>query len=158
MTNAASTLLTQIAACLCAEVNPDDKMCFCGVIQGTAAVHDLWPDCTNDGMAWVRLALSYPSVSLGVADTSPGIRGKMLGIDVEIGMVRSYEADQYGHIDDTEYARMAVQAGDDMMAIRKVIACCDALDESDFILGTYQPIGPTGLVYGGAFTIYSIVP
>jgi hypothetical protein len=158
VTNRASTLLTDIAACLCAEVNPDDNMCFCGVIAGTAAVHDFWPDCTNDGMAWVRLALAYPSTALGIADQTPGAKGKMVGLDIEIGLVRSYEVDeQDGSINAAEYARMMVQSGDDMMAMRKVISCCPALNERDFILGTWTPIGPTGLVYGGAWTLFSQV-
>jgi hypothetical protein len=163
MTNRVNDLLTGIAACLCAEVNaptvekPNGPMCFCGVIAGQAAVHDLWPDCTHDGMAWVRLALSYPSLALGIQDQSPGVNRKFVGVDIEIGMVRSYEVESDGSITDTEQARMVLQSTDDMMAMRHVIACCDTLQERDFILGTWTPIGPTGLVYGGAWTLYSQV-
>lgn len=153
-----SDLLTAIASCLCAEVNEDDTMCFCGVIQGTQAVHDFWPDCTNDGMAWVRLAAAYPSTTLGVADQTPGIKGKFIGLDIEIGIVRTHEVDPSdAQISPEEYAAMAEKASDDLHLIYHVIACCDALNERDFIMGNYQPIGPTGFVYGGGVTIFTQV-
>lgn len=151
-------ILTAIASCLCAEVNADDDMCFCGVIQGEAAVHDFWPDCDNDGMAWVRLGPTYPSTALGQADETPGIKGKALGLDIDLGIVRSYEFDDTDlSISPEQYATMATRAADDMQAIYKVIACCDALEERDFIMGQYLPIGPSGGVYGGSVTVYTQV-
>ena len=39
------------------------------------------------------------------------------------------------------------------MAIQRTLLCCDALDTSSIIMGTYSPIGPQGGVVGGSILV-----
>lgn len=154
-------LMTELAACLCAQIDADGltKPCFCGIVPGQQVVADFMPDCFGlegeelDGMAFVRLALAYPAFQPGVVVEDPAasvIAG--LGVDIEIGILRSIPAPEEG-LDEKAAADAAMSQYDDMLAIRKAIVCCAELERADFILNQYQPFGPLGIVVGGAFTV-----
>ena len=154
-------LLTEIAACLCAQIDTDGlvKPCFCGVVPGAAVVADFMPDCFNndetalDGMAWVRLVNAYPAFQPGVVVEDPSasvIAG--LGIDIEVGILRSIPLPEDG-LDEVQSATAVVAQMDDMLTIRRAIVCCTELERADFLLNRYTPVGPLGGVVGGAFTV-----
>lgn len=153
-------LLCDIAACLCAELTPDGAaepdLCFCGVIPGQTFAHDYVWGCNNGkcGAAWVKLMTAYPAVAPGVPDEQAGNCGFGLGIDVEIGTIRCVEQPADGSPPDEEMMAAAVRNQmSDLVAIRRAVACCDALADLDFILGNYVPIGPQGGIAGGTWAI-----
>jgi hypothetical protein len=157
--SAVSDLLTSIAACLCAELTPDGQdgpdLCFCGVVAGEGVVADIGFECDDRcGMAWVRLVTAYPAIQIGQFDQSGNTCGAFLGLDVEVGVLRCVEVAEGTDVPDPEdLIAQAVQQNDDMVLIRKAIACCTALDNVDYMLGTYTPIGPEGALGGGAWTL-----
>lgn len=154
-------LMTEIAACLCAQIETDErpKPCFCGVVPGAAVVANFMPDCFNnedlptDGMAWVRLAAAYPAFQPGIVVENPAeasVAG--LGFDIEVGILRSIPLPTEG-LDEAQSADAVTSQMDDMITIRKAIMCCVALERADFLLNSYTPVGPIGGVVGGAFTV-----
>jgi hypothetical protein len=153
-----SVLLTALAQCLCEALSDDDYHypipCFCGVIPGTQVIEEMSSGCSDqrNGIAWVRLVSTYPSVSVGQQDTRLGNCGVGLGMDVEVGLVREHSAYYEGDaLTVEEMASQAVWQHDDMLAVRRAIVCCEALE--DFILGPYQPYGQGGLI-GGAWIVH----
>jgi hypothetical protein len=154
-------ILASIAACVCAELTPDGAdgpdVCFCDVVPGQVFAHDYVWGCEADGKcgaAWVRMITAYPAVGVGVpADKRPGC-GFLLGVDVEIGVIRCLEAGENGNAPEAEVMNAAaMQEIDDMIAIRRAIMCCDALEDIDISLGNYQPTGPAGMVFGGTWAL-----
>lgn len=150
-------VLTELAACLCAQVqtdNPDlGDPCFCGVMPGQAALLDYTRDCSDGGVAWVRMVQGYPSTTVGQADQRLGNCGTGWGYDVEVGIVRSV-AIEVEAPDEAESLATAEQQYKDMNTMRKAISCCSGLRSSDYILGPYTPYGPNGGVVGGSWTLY----
>ena len=121
--------------------------------QGSA-----WASATTNRIRranWVRIAATYPSQTVGVAYQNVGNCSSGIGYDIEVGVVREhsdyYEADT---IDADDSAAIVQWQVDDMEAVRRAIVCCDSLDEKDFILGMYQPIGPQGGLVGGAWMVH----
>lgn len=153
-------LMTEIAACLCNQIEVDGlvKPCWCGVYPGATVVADFMPECFEgaqalDGMAWVRMASAYPAFQPGVVVEDPAqtmVAG--LGFDIEVGILRSVPIPEEG-IDESQAAESVTSQIDDMLCIRKAISCCVALERADFILNQYTPVGPIGGVVGGAFTV-----
>lgn len=154
-------LMTEIAACLCAQIATDKLItpCFCGVVPGATVVADFFPDCfgnddtRSDGMAWVRMAGAYPAFQPGVVVENPAetmVAG--LGFDIEVGILRSIPIPKEG-LDEAQSADALTQQLDDMLCIRRAISCCVALERADHLLNQYTPVGPLGAVVGGAFTV-----
>jgi len=148
--------LEELASCLCAQVEADGlpAVCFCGVVPGLEIALDYQGDCADAcGMAWVRLVALYPSTSIGQPSEQPGNCSLMLGLDIEIGMVRCASGmDEAGTpptagqlLADTE-----LQVAD-ALAMRKALLCCH--NSKDFLLGPYAPYGPAGGMVGGAWTV-----
>lgn len=158
-----SDLLTSLAACLCVEMQREGapELCYCGVVVGETATGDL-AGCSDNGpcgMAWVRLSGSYPSTVVGAANVDPGNCGKALGLDIELGVMRCVPvADDNGNPPHpAAIAEAAALQVEDMLAMRRAVACCDALPNTDVVMGTYAPVGPLGLLGGGVWPISVMV-
>jgi len=155
----ASAILAALSQFLCEPREDMDRPapCVCGVVPGTLVIPDMFEDCGGgrNGVAWVRIAATYPSQTVGVAYQNVGNCSSGIGYDIEVGVVREhsdyYEADT---IDADDSAAIVQWQVDDMEAVRRAIVCCDSLDEKDFILGMYQPIGPQGGLVGGAWMVH----
>jgi len=149
--------LEMLAECLCAQIKSDalPDVCFCGLVNGEQAAFDYaGQDCGDQcGMAWVRLITIYPSVSLGEPSIEADNCGKLLGFDVEVGIVRCVSVpDEEGNpptpgmlLADTE-----LQVAD-ALTMRRAILCCVS-SSKDVRLGIYTPIGPSGGLGGGMWT------
>lgn len=158
---AISDVLTDLAACLCAELTPEGEegpgLCFCGVLPGNQAALEYTWECDDlCGMAWVRLALSYPANGIGIVDERPSNCGAELGVDIEVGIIRCLELPEDGEAPDgATMLASSIEQADDIEAIRRAIACCSPLAETGYILGPYQPYGPQGGIVGGWWTVYA---
>lgn len=149
--------LDALAGCLCAAVDSDQKLCFCGILVGTAP-YDVTGECSDDacGQAWVRVVTAYPASELGVADTSPNNCAKGLGLDIEVGVMRCFPVSG-----DPPTVAELLEVSDkqvaDMLAMRRAILCCvEELDDGvEVVMGEYTPIGPEGEggQVGGAWLI-----
>lgn len=151
-----ATVLTNLAACLCAQITEDEspETCFCGVVPGGAVIAEYAGDCDDtDGMAWVRLASTYPAESVGVAVQRVGNCSVGIGFDVEVGMLRRYPL-QAEALDESVLLELLDQQVKDMTTMRRAIQCCTALPNKDYILGSYTPAGPTGDLIGGIWALY----
>lgn len=163
--NKVYSMLTDLAACLCVQIEEDGSpgTCFCGVISGEMATADYLTDCdTRDGMAWVRLANSYPTTALGIVSEESDNCGSILGVDIEIGVLRHHPIegpDGNGEPPTPEQmAETADQQIKDMLSMKRAVKCCSALPRKNYILGMYTPIGPRGGVVGGAWSLITVVP
>jgi hypothetical protein len=159
-------LLTELSACLCAQVSDEANglsgVCFCGVIPGDAAVMDYADNCEGDvcGMAYVRLVSAYPAETPNVLVSTPGNCGKQLGLDIEMGLLRCFSAglDETAALPtEAEMLEAAQTQFGDMFALIRAVSCCDLLPDSEYVLGPYTPAGPMGGVYGGTITLAAVV-
>ena len=146
--------LALLAECLCGTLvrHGLPEPCFCGLMPGAEVALDYLGNCENQcGMAWVRLDVASPTTGIGVVSEQVNNCSSTLGFDVEVGIIRCMPAGDDGEppAQDVLLAATDLQVAD-MMAIREAMACCP--DMGDFILGIYQPYGPTGLAFGGFWT------
>lgn len=157
-------VLSDLAACLCASLTPEDadgpNLCFCGVLAGDQPYDamGIGEGCDDDtcGQAWVRMVNSYPSTSVGVADLEPNNCAKALGLDIEVGVLRCFPLEENGGILSAEDLDQAVRDQlDDMIAMQRAILCCSTLE--DYVLGMYLPMGPIGNVIGGTWTLSVLI-
>lgn len=153
-----STLLTELAACLCVQIQdaPGPDVCFCGVIPGDAAVAEYAGSCNNKcGMAWVRLGTIYPSTVVGVIEEAAGNCGSGIGVDIEVGILRcaAMPDDRGNPPKPSALAASAKQCADDAMTMWRAISCCEAFGSKDFILRGYSPAGPMGGLVGGTWAL-----
>jgi hypothetical protein len=154
-------LLTDLAGCLCAQINDEANglqgVCFCGVMPGEAVAMDYVDGCDDDtcGMAYVRLTTLYPSATIGQVDQRPGNCGLGLGIDIEVGILRCISGyDDSGTLpDEAEVLAKVQQQTADAFAMIRAINCCASLPSKEFIMGQYAPVGPMGGVVGGTITL-----
>jgi hypothetical protein len=153
--------LTDLAACLCAQIEESGEpaVCFCGVVPGDGAVGDHAGDCeVACGMAWVRLVTTYPATGVGLPDETAGNCSASLGFDVEVGILRCIQIPSDGSApppaEMTESVRLQTA---DMMTMWRAIMCCDSLHTKDLRMNAYQPMGPMGGLFGGAFMIQSVL-
>lgn len=152
--------LTDLAACLCAQIETDGlpPTCFCGVIPGDAAVGDYAGDCDDKcGMAWVRLVTAYPATAVGTLDERVGNCGSSLGVDIEVGILRCLPVEEDGGPPPAEtMVEVTGLQTADMLAMWRAINCCESLPNKEFILGGYQPMGPLGGLVGGNFSLRTV--
>lgn len=151
-------LMLDIAACIKAQFEADGlpEPCYLGVLPGDAVAHDYRGTCEGlDGQVWVRLGAAYPATTVGQLDETAGNCGKSLGLDIEIGSIRSapYPDDDGNPPSEAEQAAATEQQIKDMVTIKKALKCCMPLKGSDHILGPYQPVGPQGGVVGGVWLL-----
>lgn len=161
--------LEALSGCLCqaiaAEVagdppttpaDPEADICWCGVLAGTGEPPADMVGESRDGVcgiAYVQLALGYPSDQVGVQTAATSNIATGFGMDLNIGILRTIELAE----DIPEPAAMLGYADrqfKDMELIRRAILCCDAVRKTDMILGSYQPYGPNGDVLGGYWTVH----
>ena len=154
-----SQVLSDLATCLCAQIITDGlpNVCSCGVMPGEQVALDQMGDCNDTcGQAWVRLASSYPSTSVGLASELPGNCSAAIGLDIELGIARCVEigdANQPPSLADLTDA--AYLQSRDMLAMWRAVACCR--QSKDWAIGQYQPFGPQGGVVGGILPIAVLV-
>lgn len=153
-----SGMLSDLAGCLCATLSAAStpEPCFCGVVPGETVLADLASGCdTRNGVAWVRIASAYPSVTVGQADTRPGNCATGSGLDIEVGVLREVAAYlEPEAVTEAESLAAALLQHDDMASILKAIRCCTTLDPNDYIVGQYRPMGPLGGMIGGAWMLH----
>lgn len=154
-------VLVDLAACLCVQIEQDGspEPCFCGVVPGEQISADYMGDCTTkNGAAWVRLVNSYPSVTPGTLDDTANGCGSLLGLDIEMGVLRLMPTGLRGEPPTPEQktAATALQM-QDMTTMRRAIKCCSSLKKRDYVLGVYQPAGPAGLAVGGTWNLAVIL-
>lgn len=149
--------LAELATCLCSELTKDGSpgLCFCGLVPGDAAGDQYAGDCEQNGMAWVRLVTAYPATGVAVPSETPGNCNDGLGFEIEVGAMRCISA---GEDDGSPPSAEELLAATDlqirdMMAMRRAILCCDALNPKDLLLNSYGPIGPAGILVGGVWTL-----
>jgi hypothetical protein len=158
-TSSALAVLTDLAACLCDEIDASGLpgTCFCGVVPGDAAAQDYAGNCKDGkcGMAWVRLLGAYPASGVAAQDQTPGNCGAGIGADIEVGIMRCMiVGDAQGNpptptqLLDTTALQMA-----DAEAMRRAILCCSTIPNHDMLLGTYTPLGPNGGLVGGVWSL-----
>lgn len=150
--NPIESLMADLSTCLCSQIISDGlpSLCFCGVVPGNAVALDYVGECDDEvcGMAWVRLMAAYPASTIGQASTRPGNCSTGIGIDVEIGIIRCFDAgDGQTPPDPAELTAAAALANADMLAMWRAVSCCRR--SKDFVIGSYVPYGPEGGVYGG---------
>lgn len=160
MPNPVTTVLTELATCLCAQILIDEtpKVCFCGLVPGAEVAMEYAGDCADAcGMAWVRLANSYPSTSIGLPSVAPGNCQSGIGLDVELGIARCVEVGQADGSPPTpgQLAASAVLQSEDMMTLWRAVACCR--QSKDWVIGQYTPFGPEGGLVGGVVFVSILV-
>lgn len=159
MVNRITDLLETLAACLCAQIESDGApaTCFCGVIPGDAAIGDYAGDCSDGscGMAWVRLVNVYPATTVGQPDESSNNCASMLGLNIEIGLMRcvSIGNEDGSQPDAGTLLAEAEQQHQDAMSMWRAVACCTGLTSKDYVLGSYVPMGPMGGYMGGSWNL-----
>lgn len=107
-------------------------------------------------MAWVRLALVYPAARVGQVDTTLRNCSAGLGIEIEIGIVRTAPPWEEAGEPPTEAANLAGSElmVEDMATMMQAVVCCNSLD--DYILGSYRP-QIMGMALGGTFTVMTAI-
>jgi hypothetical protein len=155
-----TSILTDLATCLCAQILTDDlpPTCFCGIVPGEVVALDYSGDCADEcGMAWVRLSAAYPSTIVAVPSPMPGNCAVGIGIEVEMGIVRciSPGGEDGQPPEPAELAAAAVLQQADMMAMWRAVACCRT--NKDWMIGTYTPFGPEGGLVGGTLALSILV-
>lgn len=150
--------LCALRDCLCAQIKTDGlpDVAFCEIVPGEAAAGDYF-NCSGGkgGMAWVRLMTSYRAVQVGVADTSVNNCGKETGFDVELGIMRCAPLMKNGGFppspsDVREAAALQIL---DMETMVRAVVCCPDLHSKDYVVGSYNPVGPEGGVVGGVMVL-----
>lgn len=160
LANILADTVEALATCLCAQLLAagTPRLCFCGLVSGTEVPLDLATSagkCRNaNGFAFIRLASTYPSTQVGVADLTPGNCAKSQGLDLEVGVFRCYPVMRDGSNPppDKMLASTKLQYADEQ-TMRKAISCCGWLEPEDFVVGLYVPIGPEGGIVGGTIPI-----
>lgn len=158
-----STVLKDLAACLCAQIEEDGSAspCFCGVVPGGNVTPDYLGGCTAEkcGMAWVRLGSAYPSNTPGLAIEETGNCTSGNGIEVEMGLLRCAPMpDSRGNPPSAEVREAAFdQQVKDMLTMKRAIKCCSSLKPKEYVLNIYTPVGPEGDVLGGFWSLSIVV-
>lgn len=164
MNNRVTDILTDLASCLCGQINDPAwglrGVCFCGVVPGDQAIAAYVDNCDdNCGMAFVRLINAYPAATVGQAYTQPDNCGVGLGLDIEMGILRCFAEGMDPEALPTEEQMLTAASNqyDDLMALRRAVLCCTTMSPKEFILGAYTPAGPLGGVYGGTITLSAVL-
>lgn len=151
-------VLDAIRACLCTELesSPGGETCFCGIIPGGGTVPADWCNCKGTaagcGQAWVRAALIFPYAAYPQQNTTAACNSG-LAMQVELGVLRclpTLNAAGAGPSAVQQAGAVQVQLGD-WQAMRRVLACCEALSRREVVLGTYIPRSQGGCG-GGTLT------
>ena len=152
-------IMTRLSDCLCAELDAaleagDPQVCFCGVLPGDAVLADY----AGAGlMGWVRLVNSYPTTAFPDPVEASSC-ATMWAHTLEIGIMECVPAfaDSTGALPSQEeqhdYARRQLAA---MQVLRRAVQCCLEAGgvDIDYVITSYDPVGPQGEVYGGTLSV-----
>lgn len=150
-------VVSAIASCLCQQIKDTVDLpgvCFCGIVPGDMASAAYSGDCEDEncGMAWVRLVTMYPSKIVGQQDNTAGNCGSGLGIDLELGIMRCFDASE--EVPSPEVLLAAAQLQyEDALVMQRAIYCCSAVPNKSTILSAYTPLGPDGGLVGGSMVV-----
>lgn len=152
--------LDLLALCLCGQIAADGlpAPCFCGVLPGNEFPIKAQSCRAGNGIAYVRLINTYPSVQVGVAHLEPANCAVGHGLDIEVGIYRCYPLQRDGSNPPPEVMLEAahLQYADER-AMRRAIACCDWIPSTDYVVGQYIPQGPAGGLIGGTLPISAML-
>ena len=147
--------MNRLVDCLCTELSLAGlDTCYCGVLPGDQIAAQYVNHKTREGMAWVRLSTAWPYTSFPNLDQT-AVCGADLAYELEIGSLFCAPAfaDSRGRpptlVAQFEATQVQVAA---MAAMRRAIVCCLGTGRNA-VLGTYTPVGPTGDVVGGTWTV-----
>lgn len=148
-------VLTRLAGCIETTYTQREfgKPCFFGIVAGNAVDPS---HIGEDGgwMAWVRMG------EIAVASTTQPQKCRVpLVVDVEVGYLTCYPASPEGEpltVEQNLAVAADVHAG--MAMLRSAILCCEDWPKhpetgvvTEFNLTRWAPLGPFGLVVGGAW-------
>ena len=144
--------LEKLHACFCAELTASglDVKCECVMLPGIGDVAA--EPAPGTGFAWVGVTGVAPYSSFPVPDLTLANSARPLVATVVIGVIRCIEVSRNGPTS-TEQALSLDKQMADMAAMRRAVICCTD-DSRDMVLGTYQPIGPEGGIYGGFWDVH----
>lgn len=145
-------LLTNLAACLCAELATASEESgipapqLCTVLPGSAVAFDY---CDNGGMAFSRLVGIAPVVT----NASRCATEFEVSVDVSIMRCAPMIGEEGELPTAAEQLAASMLQNFDMGVLHKVLTCCKVPDSfMDLTLGTFVPIGPEGGCLGGVWT------
>lgn len=154
--------LMDLRDCLCSalcEIGAGPT-CWCGIWHGELVSWDYCSECDRGacGMGWVRLFDAAPSETFPEATIDPNCT-MPLAYQIEVGAVRCYPTmDDDGSLpDEGAIGEAAMGMIADMEAMHEALRCCTSEHITDFVLGNYLPLGPSGACAGGAWTAWIAV-
>lgn len=152
-------ILSELAACLCAELTRDGapSPCFCGVVPGNEIPMDAPGSCDDCGAGYVRLEEGFPSTQRFPEPDSAATCRSVLAFSVVVGVARCAPTGDTDYPpSQEELAEFSRQVFADMAAIRRAIRCCltdDKFEGIQYALGFWTPIVPEGGVGGGEWRL-----
>jgi len=150
-------VLTELAACLCAELGQEASPCFCGVITAGMEV-PVDESCESCAVGYVRLDSAFPStVRFPEPDQDATCRAVM-AFAVTVGVQRCVPmGDDMGNPPTSEeLAEYARQIFADMAVIRRAIRCClvdSKFEDIEYVLGSYSQLSADSGAGGGEWTL-----
>jgi hypothetical protein len=149
-----ATLLESLTAQIRAKGREDDY-CSITIQPGAAVAVDFGPEAGCEGMAWVRLVATNPTVSFPNADVGMNNCGYSLAYTVELVMlgpapVMTDSLNKFVLPTDVEQFEAAMRQAEEMQMMYDAIR---AADLPQLVLGDYTPQGPEGGVLGGTWTL-----
>lgn len=127
-------------------------LCTSQVLAGDSiALEPVSEDCAS--MGWARLASVFPSSQFPNPDVGRQNGVTQFASTIELGVVRYFEAPDNAEPASVEqqFDASRLAAADMGAMLTAICAYCDARD-IPVSIGSYAPIGPQGLVLGGAWT------
>jgi hypothetical protein len=156
--------MISLVACLCAEITESGlpEPCSCGPMMGILTL-DYCTACDDGkcgGQAWVRLIRAFPSIEFPVPMLDLQNCTAPLAYELEIGIVRCKPVGKASGVRgytppslEQNVGALRLQAAD-IAAMRRAVLCCFGEGDTDYILGTYQPLPIDGDCLGGTFNIF----
>lgn len=143
--------LVSLQQCLCEEIAKRNlpEVCMCSVLPGDSVALDY----AEQGQAWVRLVMGYPTTTFPDQDQTLSNCGRPLAYQIEMGLMRCAPmlAEDGTPPDAQEQFEATRLQWADMEAMRQAIRCCYP---DDAVLSQYTPYGPEGGLVGGTWTLY----
>lgn len=158
----AGDLLNILHAALTVELREsgaDRDLCANAIYPGQAVPGDYGIETEGGcaGMAWVRLVSANPTTTFPAPATGVNNCTYTLAFPVEMAIMRAspIHTESLNDIDlpsDEEHIAAAHQQMDDLHLMHRAIKRASE-DIEMLILGTYTPVGPTGGIVGGSWTL-----
>lgn len=161
------SIMVGLAACLTAEITNEDNdikiPCRIFVAPGDSITPEYEGECAKGaeecGLAWVRLVNAYPASGVGQQNLEPDNCNSQLGYTINMGIVRCFNPGEARSGPSVQYLEQTAKAQiEDMLAMRRAIACCKVFDPKDTTLSNYVPLTAAGTRIGGAWNLSGILP